>query len=39
VLEAEKGRSVDEVAEYYQGGPFCSQEFDADFALVKKLTS
>ncbi len=39
VLEAEKARSVDEIAAFYQGGPFCSDEFDADFERLKKLTS
>jgi uronate dehydrogenase len=38
VLQAEKP-STDEVAAYYQGGPFCSDAFDADFERLKKLTS
>ena len=38
VLAAEKPLT-DQVAAYYQGGPFCSDEFDADFERLKKLTS
>ncbi len=38
VLAGEKP-VTDHVAAYYQGGPFCSDEFDADFETVKKLTS
>ena len=38
VLEAEKP-ATDQVAAYFQGGPFCSDEFDADFDRLKKLTS
>ncbi len=38
VLAAEKP-STDAVASYYQGGPFCSDAFDADFERLKKLTS
>jgi uronate dehydrogenase len=30
---------TDQVAAYFQGGPFCSDEFDADFERLKKLTS
>jgi uronate dehydrogenase len=39
VLAAETGPVTDEVAAYYQGGPFCSAEFDFDLARLKKLTS
>lgn len=38
VLAAEKP-ATDAVAAYFQGGPFCSDEFDADLETVKKLTS
>jgi uronate dehydrogenase len=37
VLAGEKP-VTDHVAAYYQGGPFCSDEFDADFERLKKLT-
>lgn len=37
VLEAEAKLSQHDVAAYFQGGPFCSMEFDADFARLKKL--
>jgi uronate dehydrogenase len=36
VLAAEKP-VTDHVAAYFQGGPFCSDEFDADFERLKKL--
>jgi uronate dehydrogenase len=39
ILEAEAKRSTDDVAAYFQGGPFCSTEFDADLERLKKLTS
>jgi uronate dehydrogenase len=38
VLEAEKP-VTDQIAAYFQGGPFCSDEFDADFERLKKLIS
>ena len=38
VLAAEKP-VTDQVAAYFQGGPFCSDEFDADFERLKKMTS
>jgi uronate dehydrogenase len=38
VLAAEK-YSADGIAGYYQGGPFCSQEFDFDLEKMKKLIS
>jgi uronate dehydrogenase len=37
ILEAEAKLSIDPVAAYFQGGPFCSMEFDADFERLKKL--
>jgi uronate dehydrogenase len=38
VLGSEKP-ITDPVAAYFQGGPFCSDAFDADFERLKKLTS
>lgn len=35
VLEAEKSKPVDEIAEQFQGGPFCSAEFVGDPSRVK----
>lgn len=37
VLEAETKLSQDDVAAFFQGGPFCSMEFDTDLARLKKL--
>jgi len=36
VLAAEPRSGKDPVAEYYQGGPFCSAEYSADFETIKK---
>ncbi|HEX6959262.1 MAG TPA: NAD(P)-dependent oxidoreductase [Ferrovibrio sp.] len=36
-LEAQKKLPKDEIGDYFQGGsPFCSQEFDGDFAKLRK---
>jgi uronate dehydrogenase len=35
VLEAEKGKPVDPIAEQFQGGPFCSAEFAGDPSRVR----
>ncbi len=38
-LEAQKKLPKDEIGDYFQGGsPFCSEEFDGDFAALKKLS-
>jgi uronate dehydrogenase len=39
ILEAEAKVPMTEVGAYFQGGPFCGDEFDADFERLKKLTS
>jgi uronate dehydrogenase len=35
-LAADAGRPADTVADWYQGGPFCSDEYDADIYLADK---
>lgn len=37
IVEAEAKLSQDAVAAFFQGGPFCSMEYDADLEKVKKL--
>lgn len=39
ILEAETKLPKNEITEYFQGGPFCADEFDADFERLHKLTS
>jgi uronate dehydrogenase len=39
VLAAEAKLPKDAIAAYFQGGPFCSAEFDADFERLRNLTS
>jgi uronate dehydrogenase len=36
VLAAQAALPKDEVGDYFQGGPFCSQEFDADFERLRE---
>jgi len=38
-LEAQAKLPKDEIAAYFQGGPFCSDAFDADFERLRKITS
>jgi uronate dehydrogenase len=35
-LAADAGRSPDPIADWYQGGPFCSDEYDGDGTLTEK---
>jgi uronate dehydrogenase len=35
-LAAEAGRPPDRIADWYQGGPFCSDEYDGDDYLAEK---
>jgi uronate dehydrogenase len=37
VLAAQASLPKDAVGDYFQGGPFCSQEFDAGFERIRKL--
>jgi uronate dehydrogenase len=35
-LAADSGRPPDRIADWYQGGPFCSDEYDGDGSLAEK---
>jgi hypothetical protein len=35
-LAADAGRAPDPIADWYQGGPFCSDEYDGDGYLAEK---
>ena len=37
VLAAQAALPKNDVADYFQGGPFCSQEFDADMGPIRKM--
>lgn len=37
VLAAQAGIPKDEVGDYFQGGPFCTQEFDADMGPIREM--